>query len=186
MIYYLAFDTETTGLSEKCNVLTAYFIIYDKDFNEIDNLDLYIKYENYHIEPRAMQINKINLEEHEKIAIYPEEATEKITNFIKQNCDTIEPVEFIPMGQNVSYDLKMTRSNFLFSKQVEDVLSNDILDTLLLAKKLKIKGVIPPTQSLSLGKLCSFLGIEPECEKLHTAEYDIRLTVQLYHKLMNL
>ena len=33
---YLAVDTETTGLSSNCQVLTAYFIILDDKFEEID------------------------------------------------------------------------------------------------------------------------------------------------------
>lgn len=183
MEYYLAFDTETTGLSEKCNVLTAYFIILDKDLNEIDTLDLYIKHEDYYIQKRAMEINKINLEEHEKIADNVTDATNKIENFIRANCDTEQQVRFVPLGHNVSYDLKMSRSNKLFSSYVEKRLSEHSLDTITIGKELKSLGLIPAKQSLSLGKLTQYLGVTTECEKLHNAEYDIRLTIELLKKM---
>ena len=58
---YLAFDVETTGLENHCNVLTAYFIILNSEFNEIDTLDLKIKYPYYVIYPKALEVNQINI-----------------------------------------------------------------------------------------------------------------------------
>ena len=49
---YLAFDVETTGLETHCNVLTAFFIILDSNYNQIDSLDLKIKYPYYTIYTR--------------------------------------------------------------------------------------------------------------------------------------
>ena len=65
---YLAFDVETTGLETHCNVLTAYFIILDSNYNQIDSLDLKIKYPYYTIYTKALEINKIDILEHDFLA----------------------------------------------------------------------------------------------------------------------
>jgi DNA polymerase III epsilon subunit-like protein len=184
--YYLAVDTETTGLSEKCNVLTSYFVILDKDLVEIDTLDLYIKHDEYYIQRKAMEINKINLKEHEKIADTVETSKQKIEDFIRSNCDSEKEITFIPFGHNVSYDLKMIRSNNLFTNYVENKLTKEYLDTIDVGKELKKEKLIPYKQSLSLGKICSFLDIKSESTLLHNAEYDIRLTIDLFKKFKDM
>ena len=169
---YLAVDTETTGLSSYCQVLTAYFIILDDKFEEIDNIDLKIKYDNYNIYPKAMEINKINLDEHEKIADTQQEAKEKINNLLnKYN------IKLTPLGHNIKFDLRMLKSNDLLCN---DYVTETCIDTIDLCKELKNVGIIPQNQSISLSKISDYLGITVKQAKLHTAEYDIRLTIELF------
>ena len=82
---YLAFDVETTGLETNCNVLTAYFIILDADYNKIDTLDLKIKYPYYIIYPKALEINKIDILKHDKDinSVYTELAILKLNSLKK-------------------------------------------------------------------------------------------------------
>lgn len=177
---YLAIDVESTGLSSNCQVLTAYFIILDNKLNEIDNLDLYIKYNSYNIQPKAMEINKINLDEHELIADTQQVAKEKIKEFVEKY--TSEEL-LTPLGHNIKFDLRMLKSNDLLCN---DYLTDYYLDTKDLCNELKNVGIVPRNQSVSLSKISDYLGITVENAKLHTAEYDIRLTVELCKKCHSL
>ena len=66
---YLAFDCETTGLLPNCNVLTVYFVILDDKLNILDELDLKIKHDFYVVFTKALEVNNINILEHDKIKI---------------------------------------------------------------------------------------------------------------------
>lgn len=184
---YLAFDVETTGLYENCNVLTAYFIILDSDFNQIDCLDLKIKYPFYIIYTKALEINKINLLEHDKDknTIYKELAIIKLNNFLEKNKSNIK---YNIMGHNIQFDVKMLINNDILTKEtINKYLDLSIqLDTLNYAKELKNKKIIPKKQSLSLSKLCYYYDLNNDNENFHNAEYDIKLTISLYKKLKEL
>lgn len=168
---YLAVDTETTGLSEKNQVLTAYFIVLDSKFNELDTLDLSIKYNNYNINKISMEINKINLEEHNLIADTQEIAKEKIKTFLS------DYEKLTPFGHNIKFDLRMLKSSDLLH---ETQVLSDYIDTIDTCKEMKQSGLIPKNQSVSLSKISNYLGINVTDAKLHTAEYDIRLTIELF------
>jgi len=71
MSKYVTFDCETSGLDScKHNLLTACFIILDKNLIEIDRLNLSIKYENYTIDTKALEVNKIDMIQHHNNSKY--------------------------------------------------------------------------------------------------------------------
>jgi DNA polymerase III alpha subunit (gram-positive type) len=179
---YLAFDTETTGLKEHCNVLTAYFIILDENLNEIDSLDLKIKYPYYIVYSKAMEVNKIDLVEHDKIAVFTELAVLKLTAFLEKNKTE---KKLTMLGHNVEFDLKMLTNNKIFTLDMFEKYISIVsfTDTLIYAKELKSKKLIPKTQSLSLSKLCYYYNLDNNDDVFHNAEFDIRITVSLYKKL---
>jgi DNA polymerase III alpha subunit (gram-positive type) len=130
---YLAFDTETTGLYDSCNVLTAFFIILDEDLNEIDSLDLKIKYPFYTIYTKAMEINKINLLEHEKDAVSKADAINMLELFLTKNK---KQEKFHIMGHNICFDKRMLISNGIFTENIiNNYISENQLDTLIIARK---------------------------------------------------
>ena len=183
---YLAVDVETTGLSSDCNVLTAFFIILDDELNEIDTLDLKIKHKFYKLYTRAMEVNKIDIMEHDQNSIYVDEAVNRIDKFLstyKKNN------KYILLGHNIAFDLKMLKNNLLFTDNIiECYISPNNIDTLTIAKFIKSCDKIPKKQSLSLTNLCQYFDITLENTKLsaHNAEYDIKLTVQLFKHLQSL
>jgi DNA polymerase-3 subunit epsilon len=182
---YLAFDVETTGLETNCNVLTAYFIILDADYNKIDTLDLKIKYPYYIIYPKALEINKIDILKHDKDinSVYTELAILKLNSFLEKNKTN---TKYKIMGHNVQFDLNMLINNNILTKEYIDIYLDlsKYIDTLILARELKLKKIIPKNQSLSLSKLCYYYDLYNELEnKFHNAEYDIKLTILLYKKL---
>ncbi len=184
---YLAFDVETTGLETHCNVLTAFFIILDSNYNQIDSLDLKIKYPYYTIYTKALEINKIDILEHEKDinCVYKELAILKLNAFLEKNKNK-NNIKLKIMGHNVQFDLKMLLNNDIFTNELIDKyidLSKHI-DTLVFAKELKSKKLIPQNQSLSLSKICYYYDLNNEFDNnFHNAEYDIKLTILLYKKL---
>ena len=174
MTRYLCLDTETTGLNINCQVLTAYFIVLNSDFNEIDCLDLKIKYPRYIVELKAFEINKINLAKHDKIALDFIDAKNVLNTFLNKN----KTGKYISLGHNVQFDL-----NKLIEFDIHSYISDTFyLDTMQISYFLKSIGKFPQTQSLSLTHLMDYYNIKPN-GKLHTAECDIRATVDLFKKI---
>ena len=168
---YLAFDTETSGIHADAQVLTAYFIILDSNFNEIDSLDLKIKYPVYSIQLKAFQVNNIDLIKHEQEALISLDAKIKLKNFLLKH----KKNKYIPLGHNVKFDLEKMKSFGIY----DHVSSTFNLDTMQIAQFLKSSNKLPFNQSLSLKNLTEYYGITPTGE-LHNAECDIRLTIELF------
>lgn len=168
---YLAFDTETSGIHIDAQVLTAYFIILDSNFNEIDSLDLKIKYPVYSIQLKAFQVNNIDLVKHEQEALISLDAKIKLKNFLLKH----KKNKYIPLGHNIKFDLDKMRSFGIY----DYVSSTFNLDTMQIAQFLKSSNKLPFNQSLSLKNLTEYYGIKPSGE-LHNAECDIRLTIDLF------
>lgn len=184
--YYLSFDCETTGLTKNCNVLTIYFIILDNQLNKIDDLNLNIKHEYYTIFIKALEINKINLLEHDKNAISITEAKKLLLNFLNKYIK--DSNKFLIIGHNIKFDINMIiNNNILNSNEINQYFQNDCyLDTYEIAKLLKSKNKINKCQSLSLSKLCYYFNIDIIDNNLHNCKYDTLYTIELFKKLVEL
>ena len=176
---YLAFDTETSGIHSDAQVLTAYFIILDSNFNEIDSLDLKIKYPVYSIQLKAFEINKIDLIKHDKESIISLDAKIKLKNFLLKHNNS-QKNKYVPLGHNVKFDLDKMKSFGIY----DHVSSLFNLDTMQISQFLKSSNKLPSNQSLSLKNLTEYFCIKPKGE-LHNAECDIRLTIDLLKYIMN-
>ena len=177
---YLVFDTETTGLSNKANVLTAYFMVLSMDIKREDSLYLKIKHETYHIEPKAMEINGIDLEIHETQATTLEESRNILDTFLAKN-----EGPYIPFGQNIYFDLRALKWNGLLDPVPELVL-DPVLDTMFIGRHLKDLGLHDQYKSLSLTKIAKALGLRVSKRKAHTADYDVKLTIKVFKKYKEL
>lgn len=182
-MYYLVFDCETTGLLPSCNVLTAYFMILDKNLNILDELDIKIKHDYYVVFIKALEINKINLLEHDKNAIDKQTTNKLVIDFLKKY-DT----KYHIIGHNIKFDINMLKSNkILNNEDINTYFEKNEIDTYELAKKLKKENKISRYQSLSLSKLCNFLEINIKISNgFHDAKYDSHCTLELYKKLLEL
>jgi len=196
---YLAFDTETTGIDAvKNNLLTVCFIVLNDNLVEIDRLNLNIKYNEYNISVRAMEINKIDLIKHHnsRNSVDLKTARSMLLDFLRKNKKAHSNSSlsygynlFTPIGHNVSFDINFIKGCGLLSEyEYNSYISFNCVDTICIAQFLKLTGEIPKTQSISLVNLCSYYNIKSEenTESYHTAEYDIVMTLHLLRKFKTL
>lgn len=177
---YIALDTETTGLSDKCNVLTAYFEVLDDQLNSINSISLSIKHDSYHVEPGAMTVNKIQLDNHHKTAKHTvQQAKDILHTFLIKNAEKCRVYSLIPVGHNVSFDLKLLRSNGILSS---NKVSHRFLDTMVLAQFFKLTNHLAHTQKLSLTDLVNTFEITVNGHP-HEAEYDTKCCIELLKKM---
>ena len=91
-----------------------------------------------------MQANKINILEHEKEAVFENEATEKILKFLNKHKSESDE-GYIVIGQNVQFDIKFLEAMFLRTykiKEYRQAVSYRTLDIMQLAIIKNIEGKI--------------------------------------------
>jgi DNA polymerase III alpha subunit (gram-positive type) len=175
---YIAFDCETTGLNESCNLLTVSFVVLDADLNEIETLNISLKQKNgYHIYPEAMEVNKINLIEHHSKSLDIIDARKLLLNFLRKHK---LQYSLIPIGHNIQFDIKfIKKSGLLTDSEYSSFISYNSIDTVCIAQFLKLSGILHEKQSISLVNLCSAAQIKRQENLEHSAEYDTKMTVKL-------
>lgn len=184
---YIAFDSETTGLDNTCNLLTISFIILDKHLNEIDTLNLSLKHTNgYFIYPEALSVNKIDLVKHHNTSLELLDARKILFAFLTKHK---QQFNLIPIGHNIQFDIKfLKKSGLLTDTEYTNYISCNPIDTLVIAQFLKLSGKLPEKQSISLINLCTHLKLKnsDDSELEHSAEYDIKMTIKLLKKFKEL
>lgn len=182
---YLVIDTETGGLtSETCSLLTAYFGLYDENFNYVDELDLKLKPNDniYKVCGESMKINKINLTEHDQKAITYSQSKELILNFfIKHNT---KYKRFIVVGHNVRFDVDFIICNVISKFLWNTYVDYNLLDTYNLAGFFVKTGYLPPDLKLSLDSLCYHYKIVNNYP--HVAKFDAISSFELFKKFYQL
>lgn len=183
---YLPMDNESGGLLDDVSLLSTYMEVVDEQHNVIDSLELYVKPNDglYKVEAQGLEINKINLVEHDKIAITYSEAGQILFKFLKKNSQD-GAIKLIPVGKNVAGDVKWLQQHLLGKKAMDKFVSYRVLDITGIAMALQIKGKLPPYIGLSLTSLVNhFSIIIPGA--LHEAKYDTQATMAVWVKLLEL
>lgn len=188
---YVCIDTETTGLDANVNnILTVCFIILDKDLNEIDRLNLFIKHDNYNVTIKALEVNKINLIKHHNESINIIVAKNTLINFLEKNKTDFY---LTPIGHNCTFDISFIQNSGLLPQELyNNYFSYNSVDTIVIANFLKMCGKLPDRQPVSLSKLSEYYGIKRRAgevlddQAFHTSEYDTEMTVKLLKKFVEL
>lgn len=192
MDIYMAFDCETGGLSSaEHSLLTGHFAFMTREGNKftvIDDLDLALKDPTgkYRTTYEAMNVNKIDLKEHDKIAIECIEGSKLLFEKIEKHSNRGQN-KIILVGQNIPFD-----EGFVFSYLIPKTVwakyfltdPKQKLDTKSILKKAKDSGKIPKDQSISLGPAAKFLGIEVTDSELHGAKYDTLTCIKVLEKAL--
>ncbi len=180
----LGIDTETGGLSDGASLLTLQLSVYSSDAKELlDSFNIKLKPDPIHgrtvyqIEAEALEINKIDLIEHDKVAITYKESKKLIYDFLFQSSQKYG--KLIPFGQNVAEDIKLITDSTISIDTWNSFCSRKVIDTVALGVFAQLKGKIPFEQSLGLGSVCNHLGISVDLSKLHSEEYDVQLNAEL-------
>lgn len=183
---YLPMDNETGGLAENVSLLSTYLEVVDEKFNVVDALELYTKPNDsvYLVEAGGLEVNKINLIEHDKIAITYSEAGQKLYNFLKKNSNDGK-IKLIPVGKNVQFDVLGLQRCLLAKKNMEKFVSYRQIDITGYAMGLQIKGKLPDEMSLSLSSLVEYFGIKLE-GNAHEAKYDTQVTMAVWRKMLEM
>lgn len=185
---YIAIDCETGGfLKHYPSLLTVFFLALDEDLNPVDELDLAIKSadDTYVVTAQALQVNKIDLIEHDKIAITEKEARIKARQFLGK----LNPQgknKLIPIGQNVHFDLEFLKADFTLNLKdtLSKYVSHRILDTMHIAKFLQLIGKLPDGRC-NLDTLIEHYGVKIDEKDRHTARGDVLATVNVLKGMIN-
>ena len=175
----LAFDTETGGLDPKeTSLLTAYFQVFDENFNTIDSLYLKVIPNDGLIKANegALKVNKINLEAHKEEAIPYNEAKVKLTQFLAKYSTKYD--KLTPVAHNIDFDLGYLFEHLVTKKEWENYVSYRKLDTAQIANFLKLAGRLPAKQGGSLGDLAKCMNIQFD-GAAHSADADTKVLVEL-------
>ncbi len=191
---YLAHDAETGGtVAGTHSLLTHYFGVYTYDIPSMKftlraELDLKVKPAtgNYVVTAEALSVNKIDLIKHDKEAMTPEVAGEKLYYFLKEHSDDGRN-RLIRMGHNEPFDKDFAVNNLLLQviwNKFTDY--GGVADSSSFARFLKMKGKLPWNTRFNLRKLAEFLGVHVEPSELHTAKGDVHLMVRCVEKMLSM
>ena len=174
----LFIDTETGGLNpDKHSILTIALAVYDGK-NIIELKEIAIQQREYVVTAKALEINNINLVEHDKSAISTKDAVNEIIQFIKANFLEEKPVI---AGHNIEFDYKFIDKLFLSEREyLWKYVSHRKIDTCSLINYLMLTGKIQ-IESASLDSAIKYFNINTASR--HTAKDDVIATIDLYKNI---
>lgn len=177
---YISLDVESGGIGLQYSLLTAYFAILDENLNITADLNLLVKPDDgiYHITPRAMEINKINLIEHDKVAIPYKKAGTLLYKFLEGNRGEHS---LVSLGHGVCFDIDFICDKLISKGSWNAFISHHYLDTCVIAKFLQDCGSIAKEQSLSLSNLREYFNIKIDGMS-HDAKVDTLVSIEVYKK----
>lgn len=93
------FDCETTHLlPEGHQLLTLGGVLLDEELDEMGDIELAFKYPQYNVHPDALRVNKIDIVEHDRIALPPYNALDRLRLFLPDS-------KVAAAGWNVGFDV---------------------------------------------------------------------------------
>jgi len=177
-------DCEMGGRELKYSLLTAYFMVTDAEFNFLGDLYLRVKPDDgdYIVSGQGMGINKINLQEHDKIAIPYKQAKPILFNFLKAAAGTDR---LTPIGHGVRGDIEHVISRLISEGSWEQFCTYHYIDTSVVLQFLRACGKLPQDQDGSVGALAEYFNI-PIIGDLHDASVDAKTTAMIYQKMVEI
>lgn len=188
---YIALDCEMGGIDLKYSLLTVYFGILNKNFDLVDELYLRLKPDDstYILTARGMEVNGLNLVDHDLAAITYAEGKDTLRKWLYAVSQRQDYERMDPLGHQVDGDIRHIWDKLMAREKWESYVSYRKIDTSSVAKFLRDRGVIPPDHSGpegvsgSLSSLAEYFGVKPEGQ-LHDAKTDTLLTVEVYKKML--
>lgn len=195
MTHYFLVDVETGGLDEsRCSLLSVFGYLLDDELTIKEEISLLVKPDDgfYQLEAKAMEINAINIAEHDLLAITETEAANKLFDFFHINKIKLripENEKMVFAGHNPDLDkrflkrlMKKVSLSFLKKYTWDDWFTNRVLDTGAVAQFMKLTRDIPKDCNGSLAQLCKFYGI-PHVNA-HDAKADVNMTLKVLKSMI--
>lgn len=186
-VRYLHLDCEMGGRDLNFSLLTAYFLVTDENFNKLDDLSLLLKPDDgtYILRGEGMEVNKINLQKHDKEAIAYKSAKPLLFNFLKK-----WGPKLIPVGHGVRGDISHIIDKLISEGSWNQFCTYHYIDTSVVLQFLRACGKMPMDCDGSVEALSKYFLIEPtdpgEYPCYHNAEYDTIMTMKIYQKMIEL
>lgn len=181
---YIAFDVEAGGVDVEHSLLSAYFVVIDDDLKTVyGELDLLVKPDNgnYVATAQALEVNKIDLIAHDKIAITESKAGQLLFNFLKEHAQN-GTTKLIPLGHNISFDVEFIKKHLL-KKAFNQFVSYRMLDTASVVQFFKLAGLVSRDLAGSLSEIAIHFGISTIMNVPHTAKGDTWMAIEILRKL---
>jgi oligoribonuclease (3'-5' exoribonuclease) len=181
---FLFIDNEMGGLEkDKHSLLTVCLIATDNNFSIIDELYLMIKPDDgiYRVCATAMEVNKIDLVEHDRLAILSKQAGTLLYDWLREL--TVDGKEKLTVvGHGVYGDVEWITYHLINRGSWEKFTSYRKMDTQAICQFLKTCGMFPEIVSGSLLSLGKHFGIitDEDDEKAHNAKFDTLLTLKVF------
>lgn len=139
---YMFFDTETGGLTPNYSLLTLSAIAVDAQFNIVpvcgyeSGMYVHVKYANYVVHPKAMEVNGIDLTENDRIGFTVPETKELLLAFVAEAKKILGEQKLVPAGHNFPFDMRFLQEYFLPDDEWRQHFTHPALDTCASARLL--------------------------------------------------
>ena len=153
---FISIDCETTGVHPSCNILTVAFVIFNSKGDTIKELEVKILPPDgiFSVDPRALEVNNIDLAQHLLEAEPLDKVQNKIRSFLQQATTSVDPswdgvgdikpwikkTRLIPVGSQVHGDIRWIKDKVL--PDLSAYISHKIQDTVTIAEFLKEVGIL--------------------------------------------
>jgi hypothetical protein len=196
MMKYLHLDCEMGGRELKYSLLTAYFMVTDDKFKVLGDLYLEVKPDDgdYVVSGQGMGVNKINLQEHDKVAIPYKEAKPLLYNFLRKHSAGIVngaaspnwmPIRLTPVGHGVKGDISHVILRLISEGSWEQFCTYHYIDTSVVLQYLRAIGKMPMDTEGSVTALAKYFDIEVGGED-HDCRVDTFKTLGVFREFVRL
>jgi hypothetical protein len=181
---YISCDAEMGGRDLKYSLLQSAFIVYDSNFEILGELKLLTKPDdgNYIVSGQGMEVNGIDLQKHDKIALTYKQAKGLLYDFLKTHSinDHLTPV-----GHGIVGDMRHFQDKLISEGSWHQFCTYHYIDTSVVLQFLRACGKMPTDQDGSVGALAKYFGIVVD-GTLHDAMTDAKVTAAIYQKMIQL
>lgn len=170
---------------EKYSLLSVYLLATDDQYKVISDCYLYLKPDDgiYKVCAEAMNVNKINLVEHDRKAITYKEGGTRLYNWLQVLTNAGKNKATV-VGHGVYADVEWIIWHLMNRGSWETFTSYRKLDTQAVCQFLKACGLFPDTVSGSLISLAQHFGVVVDENACHDAKYDTELTFKVFQALV--
>ncbi len=188
MILYLHLDCEMGGRELKYSLLTAYFMVTNENMEVLGDLYLQVKPDDgdYIVSGQGMTVNKINLQEHDKIAIPYKQAKPLLFDFLKRMA---KGGHLVSVGHGVKGDIEHVIDKLISRGSWEQHCSYHFIDTSVVLQFLRACGKMPMDTDGSVSAMADYFGVRYSGAykgELHDARVDTQLTAAVFQKMIEL
>ena len=179
-------DCEMGGRDLNYSLLTAYFHVTDSNFKVIGDLYLEVKPDDgiYVVSGQGMAVNKINLAEHDKVAIPYKTAKGKLYDFLS-TMSKAAGCRLTPVGHGVKGDMNHVFARLISQNTWEQFCTYHYIDTSVVLQFLRACGKMEEDCDGSVFALASYFGVEVEGED-HDCRVDTMKTMGVFQKFIRI